>query len=145
MNARAREGACWSRSQVIRSQPGAQQELVPTCVLCAAPQAMVNEAYAESPVEYRTGAGTPDEVVNPPGTNTGSCKIFYFAQLHGLAPEAALRLFCEHYRDVLDSPDGDSHANIRAFMKHGWEGVRFSGPALVSRAASEGAAPAEGI
>eukprot|EP00873_Tetraselmis_striata_P008856 jgi/Tetstr1/429120/TSEL_019082.t1 len=107
--------------------------------------AMVNEAYAESPVEYRTGAGTPDEVVNPPGTNTGSCKIFYFAQLHGLAPEAALRLFCEHYRDVLDSPDGDSHANIRAFMKHGWEGVRFSGPALVSRAASEGAAPAEGI
>lgn len=84
-------------------------------------------------------------MVNPPGTNTGSCKIFYFAQLHSLPPDATLRLFCEHYQDVLDTPDGDSHANIRAFMKNGWEGIRFAGPALVSRATSADSAPAEGI
>lgn len=107
--------------------------------------AMVNEAYAETPVEYKSGAGTSDEVVNPAGTNTGSCKIFYFAQLHSLPTADTLRLFCEHYEDVLQTPDGDSHANIRAFMKHGWSGIHFSGPALRPRSPADGSALTEGI
>ena len=27
-----------------------------------------------------------------------------------------------YYRDVLATPDGDDHPNIRNFMKSGWEG-----------------------
>ena len=46
----------------------------------------------------------------------GSLKTYYFAHLHGLDEASTLRLFCEHYKDVLDTPDGDSHANIRAFL-----------------------------
>lgn len=44
------------------------------------------------------------------------------------------RMFCEHYQGVLNDPDGDAHANIRSFMKHGWDGITFSGPALRPRA-----------
>ena len=97
----------------------------------------INECYVHTPVEYRSGAGTAEEVVNPPNTNTGSCKVFYFAQMHGVSEDATLRMFCQHYQQVLDEPEGDSHANIRAFMKHGWEGITFAGPALVTRDGSE--------
>jgi hypothetical protein len=30
----------------------------------------------------------------------------------------------------LDTPDGQSHLNIRSFMKNGWAGVRFEGETL---------------
>eukprot|EP00192_Tetraselmis_astigmatica_P020078 CAMPEP_0117671990 /NCGR_PEP_ID=MMETSP0804-20121206/13654_1 /TAXON_ID=1074897 /ORGANISM="Tetraselmis astigmatica, Strain CCMP880" /LENGTH=186 /DNA_ID=CAMNT_0005480539 /DNA_START=137 /DNA_END=697 /DNA_ORIENTATION=+ len=106
---------------------------------------MVNDAYVELPVEYKSGAGTPDEVVNPPGTNSGSRKVFYLAKLHGLTEEETLRLFCEHSIEVKDNPNGDSHANIRAFMKHGWPGIHFAGPALQPRASGATNAPPEGI
>mmetsp|Transcript_1865 Transcript_1865/g.4420 ORF Transcript_1865/g.4420 Transcript_1865/m.4420 type:complete len:215 (+) Transcript_1865:199-843(+) len=103
---------------------------------------MVNDAYIEMPVEYRTGRGTPEEVVNPPGKNSGSRKIFYLGWSQGLNEQETLRLFCEHYQDVLQNPDGDSHSNIRSFMKHGWGGVWFEGPALMPRG-SGAAAPDE--
>ena len=99
--------------------------------------AKVDECYAFSPTEYVSGKGTAIEVKNAPGTNNGSCKTFYFAKLHNLSPGAALRLFCEHYEDVLATPDGDSHANIRAFMANGWDGISFAGEALRMRDGSE--------
>ena len=42
----------------------------------------------------------------------------------------------DYYRkDVLEDPDGDSHANIRAFMKGGWDSVKFpKGLALAPKA-----------
>jgi len=36
-----------------------------------------------------------------------------------------VQLFAEHYRSVLETPDGMDHMNIRNFMKNGWEGVNF--------------------
>ena len=99
--------------------------------------AKVDECYTFSPTEYVSGKGTAIEVTNAPGTNNGSCKTFYFAKLHNLSPGAALRLFCEHYEDVLATPDGDSHANIRAFMANGWDGISFAGEALRMRDGSE--------
>jgi hypothetical protein len=36
---------------------------------------------------------------------------------------------------VLKNPDGTDHQNIRNFMKHGWDGVRFEGEPLKPRAA----------
>ena len=99
--------------------------------------AKVDECYAFTPTEYTSGKGTAIEVTNAAGTNNGSCKTFYFAKLHDLSEGAALGLFCEHYEDVLATPAGDSHANIRAFMANGWEGIAFAGEALRMRDGSE--------
>ena len=41
-------------------------------------------------------------------------------------------------------PDGDAHANIRAFMKHGWAGIKFDGPGLKPKQAGD-ATVTEGI
>lgn len=57
--------------------------------------------------------------------NEGSCKVFSFGKLASLSPEETLACFGEHYRSVVADPAGDSHGNIRAFMKTGWEGVLF--------------------
>lgn len=35
--------------------------------------------------------------------------------------------------DVLKDPNGDSHANIRNFIKFGWDGVVFEGEALTAK------------
>ena len=91
----------------------------------------VGECYVFDPsASYVSGKGTPVETENGPGVNMGSLKTYYFAHLHGLDEASTLRLFCEHYKDVLDTPDGDSHANIRAFMVNGWDGIEFEGVAL---------------
>ncbi|CAL6393047.1 unnamed protein product [Bathycoccus prasinos] len=80
---------------------------------------------------YSSGIGADGfETENKAGVNMGSNKVFYFAKMHGFTEEMTLRLFCEHYQDVLDTPDGQSHLNIRSFMKNGWAGVRFEGETL---------------
>ena len=38
---------------------------------------------------------------------------------------------------MLDTPDGDSHANIRAFMVNGWDGIKFEGEPLKLRDGTE--------
>jgi len=64
-------------------------------------------------------------VLNAPDKNLGSHRVFSYAIENGLTKDETLSLFREHYKEVLDSPDGDSHPNIRAFMEGGWEGVVF--------------------
>ncbi|GAK84871.1 type III effector HopPmaJ [Vibrio ponticus] len=40
-------------------------------------------------------------------------------------------MFGDFYRkDVLGNPDGDDHQNIRNFIAHGWNGIKFEGQAL---------------
>jgi len=45
-----------------------------------------------------------------------------------------------YYReDVLGNPDGTDHANIRSFVKVGWDGVTFPyGPALLPKSTDLG-------
>jgi len=63
--------------------------------------------------------------------NEDSCKIFAFGKLHNLDKDQTLACFGKHYReDVLLQPGGSNHANIRNFMEHGWEGIKFEGEAL---------------
>ena len=92
----------------------------------------IDELYDHNPqFGYSSGVGTDGfETENKAGTNMGSNKVFYFAKMHDFTEEMTLRLFCEHYQDVLDTPDGQSHLNIRSFMKNGWAGVRFEGETL---------------
>ncbi|WP_024298074.1 HopJ type III effector protein [Methylomicrobium lacus] len=87
--------------------------------------AVLTEHYDYHPAEFRNGLGEHC-LVNSAGVNEGSCKIFAFALLHDLDKQQTLNLFGDFYRvDVLGDPEGNSHQNIRNFIKYGWEGIEF--------------------
>jgi len=91
--------------------------------------ALIDSAYTFNPCTFTNGG-----LVNQAGQNNGSCKIFSFANIHGLSESATLALFGHYYRDdVLKNEQGIDHQNIRNFMKTGWDGVQFSGQALVRK------------
>lgn len=82
---------------------------------------------------YQAVCFTNGELINDAGTNEGSCKIFYFAQLNGLNQQQTLACFGRYYReDVLTNPTGNDHGNIRNFIKTGWQSIKFNSPALVA-------------
>jgi len=81
--------------------------------------------YQYTPTTFSNGV-EGDCVVNPAGTNEGSNKLFAFGQLQQLSEVEMLHCFGDYYRkDVLQNPDGSDHANIRTFMRHGWQGIKF--------------------
>ncbi len=87
---------------------------------------LINSLYTYIPTAFRN-----HDIHSEAGQNTGSCKIFAFARLQEMSEEKTLSLFGAFYRaDVLKNPDGDSHPNIRQFMKTGWEGIEFDGVPL---------------
>ncbi|MBI1174348.1 MAG: type III effector [Sideroxydans sp.] len=91
--------------------------------------AVVDALYDFTPTAFRNG-----ELLNAAGQNNGSCKLFSFAQQHGLSPQQTLHCFGDYYRkDVLDHPDGTDHQNIRNFMRSGWDGIAFDGSALAAK------------
>ncbi|MET0115788.1 MAG: HopJ type III effector protein [Sedimenticola sp.] len=94
---------------------------------------VIADNYHYAPTRFSNGLH-PDQVINEVGSNEGSCRIFAFAQHNGLNEQQTLDCFGRYYReDVLQHPDGDDHANIRCFMRHGWPGIRFEGTALTPR------------
>lgn len=92
--------------------------------------ATIAEHYDYTPTRFSNGG-----VANAAGSNEGSCKLFYFAKLHGLTPGQTLGLFGDYYwQDVLGHPEATDHANIRAFMRQGWAGIAYDGEALREKA-----------
>ena len=89
---------------------------------------LIDALYYFTPTAFSNG-----NTQNGAGENNGSCKLFAFAKLNGFSEPQTLALFGEFYRDVLASPDGDDHQNIRNFMQTGWAGIQFSGIALVEK------------
>ena len=87
--------------------------------------AIIEANYAYSPTAFQNG-----EVYNEAGQNEGSCKIFAFAKRNQLNEQQTLKCFGRFYRDVLNTPEGSDHANIRSFIREGWEGIRFDGEPL---------------
>ncbi|WP_060484933.1 HopJ type III effector protein [Pseudomonas sp. NBRC 111123] len=77
--------------------------------------------YSYQPQAFNNGG-----VENAAGQNEGSCKTLGLALLEGLSDQEALLAFGEHYRDVLATPEGNDHGNIRALIKHGLAGVKFT-------------------
>ena len=68
---------------------------------------------------------------NSKDENLGSCKLLAFAKLQNLSKEETLACFGQFYfEDVLKSPNGEGHQNIRNFMKTGFEGLFFEGTPL---------------
>eukprot|EP00241_Pyramimonas_parkeae_P009262 CAMPEP_0114239076 /NCGR_PEP_ID=MMETSP0058-20121206/8258_1 /TAXON_ID=36894 /ORGANISM="Pyramimonas parkeae, CCMP726" /LENGTH=145 /DNA_ID=CAMNT_0001351215 /DNA_START=290 /DNA_END=727 /DNA_ORIENTATION=+ len=106
---------------------------------------MVGQCYTFTPTGYTSGAGLPSEVCNEPNTNNGSCKVFAFAKLNDLDEEATLRLFCEHYEQVLGDPEGNSHLNIRNFMANGWQGLVMETSPLRLKASLDDPSDTDGI
>ncbi len=93
--------------------------------------AVIESLYDFTPTSFRNG-----DLLNEAGKNSGSCKIFSFAQMHQLTPQQTLHCFGDYYRkDVLENPSGGDHQNIRNFMQAGWAGIRFDGHALAPKGA----------
>jgi hypothetical protein len=86
--------------------------------------------------DYRPTGFHNGPLFNAAGENEGSCRVFSLGQYCNLNEADTLQLFAEHYRQVLDDPAGDSHANIRQFMATGWSGIRFEQPPLSQRPAT---------
>jgi HopJ type III effector protein len=92
--------------------------------------AVIEEHYDFTPTAFQNGLQN-----NGVGENSGSCKLFAFAQLQSLSQEETLSCFGAFYfDDVLKNPDGSNHQNIRDFMKTGWNGILFEGEALTLKA-----------
>lgn len=87
--------------------------------------AFIQQHYNYHPTSFRNG-----EIVNAANENQGSARILYFAKLNNLSEEDTLSLFAEHYEEVKFTPEGDSHPNIRQFIRYGWNGVAFEQPVL---------------
>jgi len=88
----------------------------------------IESSYQHQPTAFKNG-----EAYNEATQNQGSAKVFAFAQLNNLSEGDTLYLFAEHYKSVLDTPDGTDHQNIRQFMANGWKGVVFEGQALTAK------------
>lgn len=90
---------------------------------------VIDEHFEFKPVSFVNG-----DTENQAGQNNGSCKIFAFAKIKELDEQSTLACFGQYYReDVLNNPEGTDHANIRNFIKYGWQGVKFDGVALSAK------------
>lgn len=106
-----------------------QLRTTPTTIEFGQVMQVIGEFYDYTATHFTNG-----ELVNEAGSNEGSCKIFYFAQLNGLSKLETLNLFGTYYRnDVLANPTGADHGNIRNFMLTGWSGIKFENSALTNQ------------
>lgn len=88
--------------------------------------AVIEENYNFTPTGFKNG-----DQYNGAGENSGSCKLFAFAQLQNLSQAETLTCFGAYYfEETLGDPEGTNHQNIRNFIKTGWEGIQFEGEAL---------------
>lgn len=89
--------------------------------------AVIEENYVFTPTAFENGSQH-----NAAGENSGSCKLFAFAQLHNLSQQETLTCFGAYYfEEVLGDPEETNHQNIRNFIKTGWDGIHFEGNALI--------------
>jgi hypothetical protein len=98
----------------------------PKTITFAETMAVIEENYDFNPTAFDNGTQH-----NQQGQNSGSCKLFAFAQLHNLSQAETLACFGAYYfEEVLGDPEGNNHQNIRNFMQSGWEGIQFEEEAL---------------
>lgn len=88
--------------------------------------ATIEANYNFTPSKFTNGSA-----VNEADTNNGSCKIFSFGLINKLSEQQTLACFGSYYRDdVLGSPNGNDHQNIRNFITSGWAEIEFQTAAL---------------
>lgn len=89
---------------------------------------IIDQFYESQLLEFKNG-----DIVNKQGENEGSAKLLSYAALSNLNKETTLKLWGQYYRDVVKNPEGTDHANIRNFMKYGWDGVPFENGIALTR------------
>mmetsp|Transcript_16288 Transcript_16288/g.18098 ORF Transcript_16288/g.18098 Transcript_16288/m.18098 type:complete len:218 (-) Transcript_16288:82-735(-) len=95
---------------------------------------LIDTHYETGLIEFKNG-----DITNKQGENEGSAKVLSYAALSNMDKDMTVKLWGQYYRDVVADPDGDSHQNIRNFMKYGWDGVPFeNGIALTRKNTGEG-------
>lgn len=104
----------------------------PQSIVFADVMETITANYDYTPTAFTNGEGDA-RIINRAGENEGSCKVFAFGKMKGLSEPETLACFGEHYRDVLKTPDGSDHANIRTFMHFGWSGIALEGSPLAPR------------
>lgn len=98
----------------------------PEAITFAETIAVIEENYNFTPTAFENGLQH-----NAAGENSGSCKLFAFAELQNLSQAETLACFGAYYREeVLGDPEGTNHQNIRNFITHGWDGISFYGSPL---------------
>ena len=101
----------------------------PEAITFAETIAVIEANYDFTPTAFENGLQH-----NAAGENSGSCKLFSFAEIQNLSEAATLSCFgAYYYEEVLGDPEGTNHQNIRNFIKTGWNGIAFYGSALVSK------------
>lgn len=85
----------------------------------------IGQTYDYTPSGFKNG-----NLYNNHEQNQGSAKVLFLAKLSKLSEEDTLKLFAEHYQNVLENLAGETHQNIRNFIESGWEGVKFDGVVL---------------
>lgn len=102
-------------------------EQIPQSIAFTDTIATIEANYDFTPTAFENGLQH-----NAAGDNSGSCKLFAFAEIQNLSEAATLACFGAYYfEDVLKNPNGTDHQNIRNFMNTGWNGIAFYGSALV--------------
>lgn len=89
---------------------------------------IIDKYYETGLIEFKNG-----DIVNQQGENEGSAKVLSYAALSNLDKDTTLKLWGQYYREVLKDADGNSHQNIRNFMKYGWDGVPFENGIALTR------------
>ncbi|MDP5106905.1 HopJ type III effector protein [uncultured Polaribacter sp.] len=97
----------------------------PTEIIFSETMQVIEDNYHFTPTAFTNG-----EIKNNAGENSGSCKLFAFAVHQQLTKEETLFCFGEHYKNVLEDENGESHQNIRNFMKTSFDGLYFESDAL---------------
>ena len=97
----------------------------PTEIIFSETMQVIENNYHFTPTAFTNG-----EIKNNAGENSGSCKLFAFAVHQQLTKEETLFCFGEHYKNVLEDENGESHQNIRNFMKTSFDGLHFESDAL---------------
>lgn len=87
--------------------------------------ALIDRYFEYQPASFRNG-----HLNNAAGENAGSCRVFALGRHCNLSEGDTLKLFAQHYQQVLGDPAGDSHANIRQFISTGWSGITFESEPL---------------
>lgn len=102
----------------------------PNAITFAETIAVIEGNYDFIPTTFTNGTQH-----NEAGQNSGSCKLFAFANLQNLSQAETLACFGAYYfEEVLGDPEGANHQNIRNFIKLGWDGIQFEGEALTLKA-----------
>ena len=86
---------------------------------------VIEDNYTFTPTAFTNG-----DIKNNLEQNSGSCKLFAFAIDQQLTKPETLACFGEHYLAVLEDATGNSHQNIRNFIKTGFKGLTFEGDVL---------------